>query len=449
MAGYDVFCGDTVLSGTLTDTSYTHDTETPGDCAYTVEAYDAAGNRSGKSAPVSVTPGNTAPSITVSAEPGTENHTFIIRWSDDDPDDSAQISLYYDTDSTGNDGVLIVSGLEEDDETDEHAWDTAGVPAGEYYVYAVISDGTYDPVTAYSGGTVTVTKPAPEIVTFAAEPQTVTAGEPVTLTWEVDNADTVSIDQGVGNVSLTGSATVQPAETTAYTLTAKNAGGTVTAAATVTVSAVNPISLDIISPVNGETVSGPVVVRGAFVSGTDYVAPLTVKVKADLYPETDSSLICDGPGQPTVDKSDTGEYTLVFGTPGIHTVTYHVTDDQGNTCHREIMVNVSDPQDADAYFRKLWSDMRQALVGGDTGRAVSYFVSERRSAYNEVLAAIPADMVSSIIPGTESMEMIGVADRNARYVIDIDIVADGEPMTVSSYLIFEKDRDGLWRIVFF
>ncbi len=163
VAGYDVFCGDIGLTGTPADTSYIHDTESPGDCAYTVEAYDAAGNRSGKSGPVSVTPGNTAPSVTVSAEPGTENHTFIIRWSDDDPDDSAQISLYYDTDSAGNDGTLIVSGLEEDDETDEHAWDTAGVPAGEYHVYAIIDDSANDPVTAYSTGTVTITNDSGEI----------------------------------------------------------------------------------------------------------------------------------------------------------------------------------------------------------------------------------------------------------------------------------------------
>jgi len=34
-------------------------------------------------------------------------------------------------------------------------------------------------------------------------------------------------------------------------------------------------------------------------------------------------------------------------------------------------------------------------------------------------------------------------------VIDTDISVNGEQMTVSSYLIFEKDTDGLWRIVFF
>ena len=69
---------------------------------------------------------------------------FTIQWIDDDPDDDAAVSLYYDTDNSGADGTLIVSGLSEDaDEPgeDQYVWDTSAIAEGSYYVYAVIDDG--------------------------------------------------------------------------------------------------------------------------------------------------------------------------------------------------------------------------------------------------------------------------------------------------------------------
>ncbi|VFM96417.1 MAG: Concanavalin A-like lectin/glucanases superfamily protein [Candidatus Kentron sp. G] len=101
---------------------------------------------------------NTSPTLTLLEPDGADDATnaadasYTITWTDEDPDSSATIALYYDTDNTGADGTLIVEGLSEDDETDAHVWDTSGVPAGDYYVYGVISDGTNDPVTAYSPG---------------------------------------------------------------------------------------------------------------------------------------------------------------------------------------------------------------------------------------------------------------------------------------------------------
>ncbi len=75
---------------------------------------------------------------------------------------------------------------------------------------------------------------APRILSFAATPAEIGAGEPSTLIWEVENADTVTISD-LGPVDAKGTSDVSPATTTTYTLTAKNATGEVTATATVTV----------------------------------------------------------------------------------------------------------------------------------------------------------------------------------------------------------------------
>ncbi|MBW2340553.1 MAG: hypothetical protein JRF50_09460 [Deltaproteobacteria bacterium] len=72
-------------------------------------------------------------------------------------------------------------------------------------------------------------------VTLSANPTTIPLGESSTLTWTTANADTVSIDQGIEDVALSGSHVVSPIESTTYTITAMGPGGTAATSAQVTV----------------------------------------------------------------------------------------------------------------------------------------------------------------------------------------------------------------------
>ena len=77
--------------------------------------------------------------------------------------------------------------------------------------------------------------PPPE-VNITADPSSIMAGETSTLTWETTYAENVSIDNGIGIVSESGSLEVMPQETTTYTITATGPGGTGSAAVPVSVS---------------------------------------------------------------------------------------------------------------------------------------------------------------------------------------------------------------------
>jgi hypothetical protein len=83
--------------------------------------------------------------------------------------------------------------------------------------------------------TVTVERPEVRIGSFHAVPVTILEGESASLVWTTENAETVSID-GIGNVNLNGSAPVTPAETTTYTLRARNRYGETAATATIQVT---------------------------------------------------------------------------------------------------------------------------------------------------------------------------------------------------------------------
>ncbi|MBI5069705.1 MAG: hypothetical protein HZB56_15840 [Deltaproteobacteria bacterium] len=75
----------------------------------------------------------------------------------------------------------------------------------------------------------------PRIDSFAASPALVAAGGSSTLSWSVTGADGLELDQGIGAVTGT-SHQVSPSATTTYRLTARNAAGSASAAATVTLA---------------------------------------------------------------------------------------------------------------------------------------------------------------------------------------------------------------------
>lgn len=93
---------------------------------------------------------------------------------------------------------------------------------------------------AFGIKTVQIAEPspnAPSIGTFSVSPTRVTRGSGATLSWNVQNASSVSITPGIGSVGASGSVTVKPNATTKYTISATNAGGTVSKAVTLTIVA--------------------------------------------------------------------------------------------------------------------------------------------------------------------------------------------------------------------
>ena len=81
---------------------------------------------------------------------------------------------------------------------------------------------------------------APVISSFDANPLTITRGQSATLNWgQVYNATSALVDQGIGGIATPGSLTVNPTQTTTYTLSAIGCGGTSTKQVTIVV---NPVA---------------------------------------------------------------------------------------------------------------------------------------------------------------------------------------------------------------
>ncbi|MBN2463306.1 MAG: fibronectin type III domain-containing protein [Dehalococcoidia bacterium] len=89
----------------------------------------------------------------------------------------------------------------------------------------------------------------PAIVLFSATPSEINLGESTNLKWLIKDATNLTIDQGIGEVTATGSIELSPTKTTAYTLTATNAGGTVSKSVVIYVNPPPPPVADTTPPI--------------------------------------------------------------------------------------------------------------------------------------------------------------------------------------------------------
>ncbi|WP_153305901.1 hypothetical protein [Desulfogranum mediterraneum] len=146
----------------------------------------------------------------------------------------------------------------------------------------------------------------------------IAAGETTELIWETDGAESVTINQEIGTVGVSGSIEVTPSVTTAYTLTAVNAGGSASVSATISVV---PLRLVIEPPLDQvSTPAASIPVKGRVITTASYAQvavnsqPALVNNKEFLLPE----------------------FSLESGQ---NSVTVHATDSNGNSTEAMLTVN--------------------------------------------------------------------------------------------------------------
>jgi hypothetical protein len=149
----------------------------------------------------------------------------------------------------------------------------------------------------------------PVINSFNSSPGSIVSGGSSTLSWDVSGAATVSIDQQIGNVSLSGNRVVFPTTTTTYTLTAINTVGTVTATAQITVSSVSVPTVELfpVAADSGYVRQDGDVGQDIIVGATSWLVPIQAFLSYDI------SMIPKG----AVIKSVSLDLTVgtVFGSP--------------------------------------------------------------------------------------------------------------------------------------
>jgi MYXO-CTERM domain-containing protein len=130
---------------------------------------------------------NEGPTIVVHEPSGNvTSNTVAITWDATDADgDPLEVSLFYDTDGLGFEGVLIERGLP-GGIGEGTTWNTSGVASGTWRVFAKVSDPRGAVAYAYAPGTVTVEGNAGEATLAITEPDGVNDADTnnvFTITW--------------------------------------------------------------------------------------------------------------------------------------------------------------------------------------------------------------------------------------------------------------------------
>lgn len=236
-----------------------------------------------------------------------------------DSDSDAEIKLFYDNDNADFDGVLIADGLVERDSADRFAWNTEGIPTGDYFIYAMITDENNPPEFSYSQSTVKIAEEADLAVTQTANTDLVGVGENIIYTAKVANNTSIT-SKGVTLVQTLPegatfiSASLAPSKQENNTLTfnlSDLSGGTSTT-----------VDIKIAAPAIIETITS-----NAFVTSRTFdpdlsnnVDPFTAQV-ALIPPEIPDLAVSRAANPNSVNLGDTFTYTLTVNNDGSGDVT--------------------------------------------------------------------------------------------------------------------------------
>lgn len=319
----------------------------------------------------------------------TRDQAVTIRWIDADPDSSAVISLYYDTDNQGEDGILIVEDMEEDLDSDQdsYTWDVSALDDGVYYIYALIRDEDND-VYRYAPIKITIDR-TPPVLSISPEPGNyddpvfieITTNEPAQVFYTLDGTE-----PGMNAVSYAGPIEIN--ESTTLKCMARDLTGNETTVITQEYlfnleSITLNVATDSNEPVTNTNVyiftksgsyygqSGKTDAQGNALFDPEVVEPGSYKFRVDYLGHqfwSDPVLLPDNlytefiiPVQTvtvnvtTANSAVSGDRVYLFSESGSYLGQYRVTDEQGNVSF-DLPVGVSYKFRADVLGTQYWTE---------------------------------------------------------------------------------------------
>ena len=128
-------------------------------------------------------------------------------------------------------------------------------------------------------------------------------------------------------------------------------------------------------------------------------------------------------------------------TTGLYFFTVEITNGLGDTYTDTIGILVLDEAKIDALLRAKWEGMRQALTQGNIEETLDFFDSTTQNAYGNFFAANP-QFLGEMAQLLNDIRFVNIMRNSVEY--DIRTIKDGKEY--SFYLLFVKDKNGLWKI---
>ena len=143
-------------------------------------------------------------------------------------------------------------------------------------------------------------------------------------------------------------------------------------------------------------------------------------------------------------SSSAEEYWVLMTEQGIYYFTAEVTDDQSNT-FTDTAVLVLDEAGLDALLKAKWDGMKAALIAGDVEGAISFHHGVLTDQYESIYNLLGSDL-PTLVQQMQDIGPVYTKGDRAKYRIKQDHTVDGQTVTITYYIYFSKDGNGLWKI---
>jgi hypothetical protein len=139
------------------------------------------------------------------------------------------------------------------------------------------------------------------------------------------------------------------------------------------------------------------------------------------------------------------DITHAYTAEGIFYPTVTVTDNQGNVYSDTIAITVLSKTEINALLKSKWEGMKGALNRGDIEDALNYFAYDSKEKYRRTFTRLQ-DKNQTIVSNMQNIELIYLKEDIAKYRIRREQVFEGQTRTITYYIYFTKNRDGIWQI---
>ncbi len=176
------------------------------------------------------------------------------------------------------------------------------------------------------------------------------------------------------------------------------------------------------------------------------IPPMEVMLRVDgSFSVSESNLGIVGPVQPEVISSATEEYRLKFSMEGVYYITVTAQGPDGLPYQDTVAITVINRNQLDMLLKAKWEGMKESLMNGDVEKGLIYFKDYAKDKYRRIFSAL-ISRLPMIASGMQDISMCHVSSDVVEYRISRLESIDDQIKTITYFIYFSIDKDGLWKI---
>ncbi|MHB8832979.1 MAG: PKD domain-containing protein [Desulfobacteria bacterium] len=191
-------------------------------------------------------------------------------------------------------------------------------------------------------------------------------------------------------------------------------------------------------------VKPPLALWSNFSSG---VPPFSVSFRPEVEGIAPVDYRYDFDGDGSVDNAVATEEAVSFAytAPGTYRATVAATDAAGQTYMAEKTIVVQERQAVDTLLSGRWHGLSLSLEAQDLQGGLAHLLPESRAKYQAIFSPLAAQL-PTVFASISLPELIRVTGNVAQYRVRREQMWQGAVRTITYYVWFVKDQDGVWRI---